>query len=31
MTPSTVTNPYQRHRFPAAIISHCVWLYSAFA
>ena len=20
-------NPYKRHRFPAEIISHCVWLY----
>ncbi|MWN05263.1 DDE-type integrase/transposase/recombinase [Gilliamella sp. Pas-s95] len=22
---------YQRHRYPAAIISHCVWLYYRFA
>ena len=27
MNPSPVTNPYKRHRFPADIISHCVWLY----
>jgi putative transposase len=24
------TNPYKRHRFPAEIISHCVWLYFRF-
>jgi putative transposase len=24
------TNLYKRHRFPAEIISHCVWLYSRF-
>jgi putative transposase len=24
------SNPYKRHRFPAEIISHCVWLYSRF-
>lgn len=24
-------NPYARHRFPAAIISHCVWLYNSFS
>ncbi len=23
-------NPYKRHRFPAEIISHCVWLYCRF-
>jgi putative transposase len=23
-------NPYKRHRFPAEIISHCVWLYFRF-
>jgi hypothetical protein len=23
-------NPYRRHRFPAEIISHCVWLYFRF-
>jgi putative transposase len=28
-TPVT-TNPYTRHRFPAEIISHCVWLYFRF-
>jgi putative transposase len=28
-TPPT-TNPYKRHRFPAEIISHCVWLYFRF-
>jgi putative transposase len=25
-----VSNPYKRHRFPAEIISHCVWLYFRF-
>jgi putative transposase len=24
------THPYKRHRFPAEIISHCVWLYFRF-
>ncbi|MEL6442360.1 MAG: IS6 family transposase [Cyanobacteria bacterium J06621_8] len=24
-------NPYYRHRFPAEIISHCVWLYNSFS
>jgi putative transposase len=24
-------NPYYRHRFPAEIISHCVWLYNCFS
>ena len=24
------TNPYKRHRFPAGIISHGVWLYFRF-
>jgi putative transposase len=24
------TNSYKRHRFPAEIISHCVWLYFRF-
>ncbi|MEL6494551.1 MAG: IS6 family transposase [Cyanobacteria bacterium J06623_7] len=24
-------NPYHRYRFPAAIISHCVWLYNSFS
>jgi putative transposase len=28
-TPPT-TNLYKRHRFPAEIISHCVWLYFRF-
>src|SRR6266511_3148720 len=30
MNPSPATNPYKRHRFPAEIISHCVWLYFRF-
>jgi putative transposase len=25
------TNPYHRYRFPAEIISHCVWLYNCFS
>ncbi len=25
------SSPYRRHRFPAEIISHCVWLYFRFA
>jgi putative transposase len=24
-------NPYKRHRFPAEIISHSVWLYYRFS
>ena len=24
-------SPYRRHRFPAEVISHCVWLYFRFA
>ena len=24
------SNLYKRHRFPAEIISHCVWLYFRF-
>jgi putative transposase len=24
------TNLYKRHRFPAEIISHCVWVYFRF-
>ena len=24
-------SPYHRHRFPAEIIGHCVWLYFRFA
>jgi hypothetical protein len=30
MNTPTLTNPYNRHRFPAEIISHCVWLYFRF-
>jgi putative transposase len=30
MTTPPLTNPYKRHRFPAEIISHCVWLYFRF-
>jgi putative transposase len=30
MNPPSATNPYKRHRFPAEIISHCVWLYFRF-
>jgi putative transposase len=30
MTTPLVINPYKRHRFPAEIISHCVWLYFRF-
>ena len=30
MNTTTHTNPYKRHRFPAEIISHCVWLYFRF-
>ena len=25
-----MTNPYRSHRFPAEIISYCVWLYYTF-
>ena len=25
------SSPYRRHRFPAEIINHCVWLYFRFA
>ena len=28
-TPPT-SNPYKRHRFPAEVISYCVWLYFRF-
>jgi transposase-like protein len=28
-TPPT-SNPHKRHRFPAEVISHCVWLYFRF-
>jgi len=24
-------NLYYRHRFPGAIISHCIWLYNSFS
>jgi putative transposase len=30
MNPSPTPNPYKRHRFPAEIISHYVWLYFRF-
>ena len=30
MNTSLPTNLYKRHRFPAEIISHCVWLYFRF-
>src|SRR5512132_2895804 len=30
MNPSTSTNPYKHHRFPAEIISHGVWLSRRF-
>ena len=30
MNPPPTTNLYKRHRFPAEIISHCVWLYFRF-
>jgi hypothetical protein len=30
MNPPPTTNLYKRHRFPAEIISHCVWLYVRF-
>ena len=31
MTTSPLTTLYKRHRFPAEIISHCVWLYFRFS
>jgi putative transposase len=31
MTPPPTTQLYKRHRFPAEIISHCVWLYFRFS
>jgi putative transposase len=31
MNPLPATNPYKRHRFPAEIISHSVWLYYRFS
>jgi putative transposase len=30
MNTPPVTNLYKRHRFPAEIISHCIWLYFRF-
>jgi putative transposase len=30
MNPQSEINPYKRHRFPAEIISYCVWLYFRF-
>ena len=30
MTTPPNASPYKRHRFPAEIISHCVWLYFRF-
>ena len=30
MTTPPIPNLYKRHRFPAEIISHCVWLYFRF-
>jgi putative transposase len=30
MSPLPTLNSYKRHRFPAEIISHCVWLYFRF-
>ena len=30
MNPLPTFNTYKRHRFPAEIISHCVWLYFRF-
>jgi putative transposase len=31
MTTPPSTQLYKRHRFPAEIISHCVWLYFRFS
>jgi transposase-like protein len=31
MTPPPTTQPNKRHRFPAEIISHCVWLSFRFS
>jgi putative transposase len=31
MNPRPAINPYKRHRFPAEIISHSVWLYYRFS
>jgi putative transposase len=30
MNPLCTTNIYKRHRFPAEVFSHCVWLYFRF-
>jgi putative transposase len=30
MNPPLISNPYKRHRFPADIIGHGVWLYFRF-
>jgi putative transposase len=30
MNPPRATHSYKCHRFPAEIISHCVWLYFRF-
>src|SRR5919109_10712 len=30
MNPRPTPNPHKRHRFPAEIISHCIWLYFRF-
>jgi putative transposase len=30
MNTQPTINPYKRHRFPAEIIGHCVWLYFRF-
>src|SRR6188508_2661400 len=30
-TPSVSSSSYPRHRFPAAIIGHAVWLYHVFS
>ena len=30
-TPSASSSSYPRHRFPAEIISHAVWLYHVFS
>jgi transposase-like protein len=30
MNPSFTTNAYKRHRLPAEVISHGVWLYVCF-
>jgi putative transposase len=31
MNPPPAINPYKRHRFPAEIVSHSVWLYYRFS